>query len=87
MDDTTRENARVACGNKGHVIQPTAEDETTLVSVLEDGALDPVYEAKAKVLNREVQQIGMGRYQWQVSIHFSSSCHSLHIFLLVWSSW
>lgn len=34
--------------------------------VLEDGSLDPVYEAKAKVLNKAIQDIGMGRYQWQV---------------------
>lgn len=28
-----------------------------------DGTLDPVYEAKARVLNRAIQEIGMGRYQ------------------------
>ncbi|KAI1525272.1 ProP Permease of the major facilitator superfamily, partial [Pyrenophora tritici-repentis] len=38
------------------------------VSVLEDGSLDPVYEAKAKVLNKAIQDIGMGRYQWQLFI-------------------
>ena len=31
-----------------------------------DGAVDPVYEAKARVLNKAIQEIGMGRYQWQV---------------------
>lgn len=31
-----------------------------------DGAVDPVYEAKARVLNKAIQDIGMGRYQWQV---------------------
>jgi hypothetical protein len=36
-------------------------------AVLEDGSLDPVYEAKAKVLNKAIQDIGMGKYQWQVS--------------------
>jgi hypothetical protein len=35
--------------------------------VLEEGSLDPVYEAKARVLNKAIQDIGMGRYQWQVS--------------------
>lgn len=29
----------------------------------EDGTLDPVYEAKIRLLNREIQDIGMGRYQ------------------------
>ncbi|KAL6705810.1 hypothetical protein ACN47E_006448 [Coniothyrium glycines] len=55
------------------------EDKTTIshevpaeqqgpVSVLDDGSLDPVYEAKAKVLNKAIQDIGMGRYQWQLFI-------------------
>jgi hypothetical protein len=37
------------------------------VGVLEEGSLDPVYEAKAKVLNKAIQDVGMGKYQWQVS--------------------
>jgi hypothetical protein len=35
--------------------------------VIEEGSLDPVYEAKARLLNKAIQDIGMGRYQWQVS--------------------
>jgi MFS family permease len=35
-------------------------------AVLGSGSLDPVYEAKARVLNKAIQDIGMGRYQWQV---------------------
>ena len=35
-------------------------------AVLEEGTLDPVYAAKARVLNKAIQDIGMGRYQWQV---------------------
>jgi hypothetical protein len=38
------------------------------VGVLEEGSLDPVYEAKAKVLNKAIQDIGMGKYQWQVGL-------------------
>ncbi|KAF2678407.1 MFS general substrate transporter [Lentithecium fluviatile CBS 122367] len=37
-------------------------------AVLDEGSLDPVYEAKAKVLNKAIQDIGMGRYQWQLFI-------------------
>ncbi|PVI01381.1 MFS general substrate transporter [Periconia macrospinosa] len=37
-------------------------------AVLGEGALDPVYEAKAKILNKAIQDIGMGRYQWQLFI-------------------
>jgi hypothetical protein len=29
----------------------------------EEGSIDPVYQAKAHVLNRALQEIGMGRYQ------------------------
>lgn len=29
------------------------------------GTIDPVYEAKARVLNRAIQDIGMGWYQWR----------------------
>lgn len=30
--------------------------------------LDPVYTAKARVLNRAIQDIGMGSYQWQLFV-------------------
>jgi len=42
-------------------------------AVLEEGSLDPVYEAKAKILNKAIQDIGMGKYQWQVNIHIRPS--------------
>jgi hypothetical protein len=45
-------------------------------AVLEEGSLDPVYEAKAKVLNKAIQDIGMGRYQWQVSCYLEISSMS-----------
>lgn len=32
------------------------------------GATDPVYEGKARALNTAIQEIGMGRYQWQLFI-------------------
>jgi len=32
------------------------------------GQTDPVYEAKARVLNNAIQEIGMGWYQWQLFI-------------------
>ncbi|KAF1842525.1 MFS general substrate transporter [Cucurbitaria berberidis CBS 394.84] len=38
------------------------------ISVLEEGSLDPEYQAKAKVLNKAIQDIGMGRYQWQLFV-------------------
>ncbi len=38
------------------------------VPVLSKGAVDPVYEAKAQVLNNAIQEIGMGWYQWQLFV-------------------
>ncbi len=38
------------------------------VATIPMGQIDPVYEAKARVLNHAIQQIGMGRYQWQLFI-------------------
>lgn len=37
-------------------------------AVVLEGTFDPVYEAKARVLNRAIQEIGMGRYQWQLFV-------------------
>ncbi|KAI5923929.1 transporter [Camillea tinctor] len=38
------------------------------LSIIPKGTIDPVYEAKARVLNRAIQDIGMGWYQWQLFI-------------------
>ncbi|KAH7882731.1 MFS general substrate transporter [Phlebopus sp. FC_14] len=32
--------------------------------IYEDGYSDPIYQAKARILNRSIQEIGMGKYQW-----------------------
>ncbi|KIK13718.1 hypothetical protein PISMIDRAFT_379089 [Pisolithus microcarpus 441] len=34
------------------------------IDLYENGYVDPVYQAKAQILNRSIQEIGMGRYQW-----------------------
>ncbi|KAL0579739.1 hypothetical protein V5O48_002233 [Marasmius crinis-equi] len=34
-----------------------------LEDMFEDGSIDPVYQAKARVLNAAIQEIGMGKYQ------------------------
>lgn len=33
------------------------------IDLYEDGYNDPVYQGKARILNRAIQDIGMGRYQ------------------------
>ncbi|GKU02975.1 unnamed protein product [Fusarium langsethiae] len=45
-------------------IVDAAEDE----AIIPKGALDPVYEAKARILNRAVSDIGFGRYQLELFI-------------------
>ncbi|EFQ89226.1 hypothetical protein PTT_14579 [Pyrenophora teres f. teres 0-1] len=55
-------------GNKGPTAETIITEGEVPISVLEDGSLDPVYEAKAKVLNKAIQDIGMGRYQWQLFV-------------------
>ncbi|WWC95622.1 hypothetical protein V866_002487 [Kwoniella sp. B9012] len=50
---------------------PKQQNEKVVpAAVVEDEAaidgVDPVYAAKARVLNRAIQDIGMGRYQWQL---------------------
>jgi len=41
-------------------VGPEGADTT---NVLPEGSVDPVYQAKAKVLNDAIQAIGMGKYQ------------------------
>ena len=36
---------------------------TSATDLFEDGTVDPVYQAKARVLNAAIQEIGMGKYQ------------------------
>ncbi|KAI6785532.1 putative MFS-type transporter-like protein [Emericellopsis cladophorae] len=52
-------------GEHGSVApDPSVEDS----AIIPAGVLDPVYDAKARVLNRAIQDIGMGWYQWQLFI-------------------
>lgn len=39
------------------------QPETALVDLYNDTSIDPVYHAKARILNEAIQNIGMGRYQ------------------------
>ena len=39
-----------------------------IATPLKGAGIDPVYEGKARVLNNAIQDIGMGRYQWQLFI-------------------
>jgi hypothetical protein len=45
----------------------TVREQQPTILVKEDlydeGSVDPVYQAKARILNHALQEIGMGRYQ------------------------
>ena len=43
-------------------------EEGLIPTPLEGAGIDPIYEGKARVLNNAIQDIGMGRYQWQLFI-------------------
>lgn len=68
--------ADVEAGKKEDLVaaDKTAESQYALdasfndATIIPQGALDPVYEAKARILNRAIQDIGMGWYQWQLFI-------------------
>ena len=49
-------------------------DELPAVLIREDlhveGSVDPVYQAKARILNQALQEIGMGRYQVRDPTYF-----------------
>lgn len=43
-------------------------EDVHTTGALPEGSVDPVYEAKARVLNDAIQAIGMGRYQWHLFV-------------------
>jgi hypothetical protein len=61
-------------------IQPTTtRDRVSLGAARDDilpkGSVDPVYQAKAELLNAAIQEIGMGKYQ-VCSIPFDQKCEA-----------
>lgn len=39
------------------------DNRRVIVDLYEDTSIDPVYQAKARILNQAIHEIGMGRYQ------------------------
>lgn len=57
----------------GSCEQPRETDATDdfgsdVSGALPEGTTDPVYDAKARLLNKAILDIGMGRYQWQLFV-------------------
>ena len=59
---STREKTPVDFDSKGEIFGDTPMSSTA--DLFEDGSVDPVYQAKARVLNAAMHEIGMGKYQW-----------------------
>ena len=72
MDDLTQRSHEKGDEKKDIILAETfmtGEDSESLKNLYEDGVLDPIYHAKTLVLNRALQEQGMGRYQ--VTPHFT----------------
>ena len=42
---------------------PPMGPTSTIVDLFDEGSVDPVYQAKARILNAAIQDMGMGKYQ------------------------
>ncbi|KAK7059875.1 major facilitator superfamily domain-containing protein [Favolaschia claudopus] len=49
---------------KGKDLDKASQDSVQVHVETIDDAVDPIYQAKARILNEALQDIGMGRYQW-----------------------
>ncbi|KAJ1330868.1 MFS-type transporter-like protein [Microdochium nivale] len=65
---TSAKSLEEARGHGENSVAAVAAREVDDNGVIPRGQLDPVYEAKARVLNKAIQDIGMGRYQWQLFV-------------------
>ncbi|GAB1310167.1 MFS siderochrome iron transporter 1 [Madurella fahalii] len=70
MNDIEKAGSTAAVGPDS---KPHRDEEATSIAsgdnaIIPRGQIDPVYEEKARVLNRAIQEIGMGWYQWQLFI-------------------
>ncbi|KAK4229095.1 major facilitator superfamily transporter [Podospora fimiseda] len=62
---TNEEEDTISSRNRHH---GETQDKNFASSILPPGEIDPVYEEKAQVLNRAIQEIGMGKYQYLLFI-------------------
>ncbi|KAK7402870.1 hypothetical protein QQX98_011355 [Neonectria punicea] len=64
VDPDHKSDSPIAHHGRRDSIESSLYDE----AIIPKGALDPVYEAKARVLNRAIRDIGMGKYQWELFV-------------------
>ena len=64
MDPSSASDPKNVVGGKSESQSADKPSETNpLPGLYEDGILDPIYQEKTKILNRAIEEIGMGRYQ------------------------
>ncbi|EER26893.1 hypothetical protein D8B26_005548 [Coccidioides posadasii str. Silveira] len=67
MAGAAAQNSPKARGATETDLSESSSDDDSTLALLE-GTIDPIYEAKARLLNKAMQDIGMGWYQWQLFI-------------------
>lgn len=59
--------------------------------IFTEGALDPIYQAKARILNEALQEIGMGKYQvrypFYLCLHNLTAGHQWFLFVVAGFGW
>ena len=64
MESSSASDPKNVIGEKSESQSTDKPSETNPIPGLyEDGILDPIYQEKTKILNRAIEEIGMGRYQ------------------------
>ncbi|KAI0694933.1 MFS general substrate transporter [Cerioporus squamosus] len=63
---------------KGEIYSPGDTPMPSTVDLFEDGSVDPVYQAKARLINSALQEMGMGKYQLLGGLILSPAVQELH---------
>ena len=81
-----RQGDKLELGHPENVPWETNLASDELENLKIGGAVDPVFQAKASIINSAFQHIGMGRYQWKLFllcgfgwVHFLGFFHSLSL--------
>lgn len=68
-EDDVQESSLKRSDERGPITDGFAESASSPVENLyKEGVLDPIYHAKTLVLNRALQEIGMGKYQYMLLV-------------------
>lgn len=54
-----------------HSASDSLSSDASLVDLFSDETVDPVYQAKAHILNQAIREIGMGKYQVRGRLNFA----------------